>query len=248
MERSLTYKDKNVDQPFHVPLIYTYGTGANEIKNYIDKSVNNVLVTAPIFKDCKKPILKTVYKKSASLGNMLFNQKKIVLRSDSGGKSIRCTSEEESKRKRGPKCQTCPNMSNSNTFKVNGITYNKCDGGNCKSNNVIYLAICKICNLAYFGKTTTPLHERLNNHRNSLNGFDYAKEPITDKQTLAYHALVHHQSQNFNNTYTYFIVKNVNNPDDLLSYEQFFINKFKTKKPTGLNSDNPVGVRVLRIT
>ena len=141
-----------------------------------------------------------------------------------------------------------PNMSNSNNFKVNGITYNKCDGGNCKSNNVIYLAICKICNLAYFGKTTTPLHERLNNHRNSLNGFDYAKEPITDKQTLAYHALVHHQSQNFNNTYTYFIVKNVNNPDDLLSYEQFFINKFKTKKPTGLNCDNPVGVRVLRIT
>ena len=76
---------------------------------------------------------------------------------------------------------------------------------------------------------------------------DYAKHPITDKQTLAYHALVHHQSQNFNNTYTYFIAKNVNHPDDLLSYDNFLLLNFKTKNPAELNCDDPVGIKVLRI-
>ena len=75
----------------------------------------------------------------------------------------------------------------------------------------------------------------MNNHRDSMNNYDFNEAPpITDAHTLAYHAL-EHQNHPFNKCYTYFIVKEVSNPSELLATEQFFINKFNTKKPTGLN-------------
>ena len=247
LERCLDYNTKSDNQPFHVPFFYTYGIGADEIKNYVDNAANKSLLSAPVFSSCSIPVLKTVFKKGPSLRSLVFTQKKVVLGSDSGGLSVRCTSIEVAMHKRGPKCQTCPNMSNLNSFTVNGMHYDKCSGGNCKSNNIIYLCICKLCDLAYFGKTTVPFHKRMNNHRDSMNNYDFNEAPpITDAHTLAYHAL-EHQNHPFNKCYTYFIVKEVSNPSELLATEQFFINKFNTKKPTGLNISNPTGVRVKRV-
>ena len=138
-------------------------------------------------------------------------------------------------------------MSNSNSFILNGISYSKCDGGNCKSNNIIYLATCTICNLGYIGKTTVPLRDRFSGHRRSMKIVSTLTE-ITDKEALAAHAVFDHHSQlTFNELFRLNIVKNNVKPSELLKTEQQFINKYKTIRPTGLNINNPIGIALLRV-
>ena len=45
----------------------------------------------------------------------------------------------------------------------------------------------------------------------------------------------------------YYVVKNVNTPDDLLQNELFFIKEFNTKEPFGINIDAPMGLRIKRL-
>ena len=52
---------------------------------------------------------------------------------------------------------------------------------NCKSDCVIYVAICKICNDFYIGKTMTPVHIPMNGHRDKFHSDKY------DKSALAMH-------------------------------------------------------------
>ena len=246
MERCLTYNSKDKEQPFHVPFIFTYGCGNNTIKHYINNNVNDALMKSNLFKDSAKPVIKTVFKKAPSIRSSTVDQKTVVLESDSAGWSKRCVSEEESKHKRGPKCQTCPMMANSNSFTLNGILFNKCDGGNCLSHNIIYMAQCKICHLGYIGKTTQSLRNRINGHRDAIESLGSLTE-ISDKEALSAHVLIDHQNHlNFNSVYKLYVVRNMVEPRLLLSTEQFYINTFSTRKPTGLNIDNPIKVSVLR--
>ena len=251
-ERVLTYNTKNTknsERPFFVPFITEYGVGENEIKQYFNVKVNNALKERPVFSELNKPIIKTVFCNAPSIRTTLFNQKKIVMSTGNAGQgvSVRCTSEEEARSRKGAKCQTCPMMSNSNSFILNGISYSKCDGGNCKSNNIIYLATCTICNLGYIGKTTVPLRDRFSGHRRSMKIVSTLTE-ITDKEALAAHAVFDHHSQlTFNELFRLNIVKNNVKPSELLKTEQQFINKYKTIRPTGLNISNPIGIALLRV-
>ena len=117
-------------------------------------------------------------------------------------------------------------------------------GGDCKLRNVIYLFLCTVCAKGYTGKTDQPLHKRVNGHRN-CESFD-GDSSITDFQALKYHATVTHNS-NFSDVYKVFVVKNVSNPKDLLKWELFYMDKFNTKEPHGLNIDNPMGIKLTRL-
>ena len=246
MERCLEYNSSKREQPFITPFLYTYGPGKDTIKNYIDYNVNNALKAAQSFSNIEVPIIKTVFKKPNSLRSLLFNQKKVVIDSGSDGLSERCTSVEEAQHRRGPKCMTCPMMSGTNTFVLNNSTFNECIGGTCKSNNIIYLAQCILCNKGYFGKTTTPLHKRFNNHRTSVDPKNLPTE-VTDEHSLAIHSLIDHQNQrSFNELFKLFVVKSPA-PKDLKRTEQLFVNRFNTLRPVGLNIDNPIGLRMLRV-
>ena len=240
--RSLEYKPKpDSDNDGTIRFMYPYVAGALELKHHVDNSVNDALGQAPIFSDVSSPIIKTVYTRGPTLGSSLFRQSKVTLGSSSG-MSTRCTTEDESKHKRGAKCRTCPLMANSDTVKINGVCYNDLEGGTCKSRNIIYLAQCKKCNRSYIGKTSTPLHKRVNGHRNNT----MISDLITDEQALVHHATTVHMST-FDGTYRFFVVMNVGNPTDLLKWELYFIDKFNTKIPKGLNIDNPMGLRLKRL-
>ena len=247
-ERNLNYNEKKVEKPFEIPFPINYGMGSDEVKKFVDHKVNNALKHSNLFKASNKPIMKSASKNNPSIRSMIFNQKSVVLRSIDNNLSVRCTSEEESKHKRGPKCMTCPMMSNKNTCTVNGITYNECAGGNCKSYNLIYIFKCSLCILAYIGKTTQPLHLRVNGHRASklVKMQDFDISTLTDENILSYHCLKdHNNSLDFNKLYNITILKCVQ-PLKLLETEQYFINKFRTERPTGLNIENPMGLPVLR--
>ena len=127
---------------------------------------------------------------------------------------------------------------------INGKTC-KLEGGNCKHRNVIYLFQCTICSICYVGKTDQPLHKRVNGHRNcgELDGL----EVITDFQALQYHASVTHKAD-FDRIYKVSIIKNVNCPNNLLHWEQVYVDKFNTQVPFGLNIENPLGIRVTRLS
>ena len=74
------------------------------------------------------------------------------------------------------RCKTCPNLITSNSINSNvtGKIFNavnhSSDIVNCHSQNLVYLLICKKCNLQYVGETTIPLHKRMNIHRTSKSG------------------------------------------------------------------------------
>ena len=251
INRDLNYREKSEDKPFMIALPIKYTECYNDYKTYINKNVNNALKESNLLCELNKPILKTVAKKGLSIRSMLFNQKNVVLQStqsnnNTQGITVRCTTIEQSKHQRGRKCETCAMMSNRSTCNVNGVTFNKCHGGNCKSKNLIYLAECKQCNKAYIGKTTLPLHNRINGHRASKFDTSNCISTLTDENVLSYHCLVdHNKTQEFTKLYEITILKCVE-PLNLLETEHYLINKFKTVRPTGLNIENPLGLSILR--
>ena len=102
---------------------------------------------------------------------------------------------------------------------------------------------CSICLKIYIGKTDTPLHKRVNGHCNSIVDSDSV---ILDAQALAHHAVARHNKK-FNDIYKVWIVKNVVNPRALLKFELHYINEFGSKEPSGLNVENPQGIRIKRL-
>ena len=242
LPRSLEYNTKDeVDGDFLVPFLTPYGAAADELKTHVNGSVNTALKRAPVFENVGKSVIRTVFKRGKTLSDMLFKQKDITLdKGPSGGLSVRCISEEEAKHKRGRKCQTCPLMSNAGTVTLNNGQTHSCEGGDCKSRNVIYLFQCTICSKGYVGKTDQPLHMRVNGHRNCEKWKD--GDVLSDFQALKYHTVGVH-NVDFNSCFKLFIVKNVS-PAGLGKSEIFFINKFKCKEPFGLNIDNPLGMRL----
>ena len=65
-------------------------------------------------------------------------------------------------------CKTCEIISNSTSFELEGSSYNANKFFNCKSENVIYIAICEHCGDYYIGQTQAPLKDRVNGHRSSF--------------------------------------------------------------------------------
>ena len=100
---------------------------------------------------------------------------------------------------------------------------------NCKSKNVIYMWICKLCKEkdVYFGRTTQECHNRTNGHRAS---FDDEK---WDKSALSMHARDMHQTSFSLDIFSVSIVKKVS-PQQLRREEYRFIDKYQTLS-LGLN-------------
>ena len=69
------------------------------------------------------------------------------------------------------RCLTCPIYKSSGSVMINSVVFNISNKFNCKTDNCIYLAVCKFCrekgcsDNAYVGQTTQPLHRRMNGHR-----------------------------------------------------------------------------------
>ena len=122
-------------------------------------------------------------------------------------------------------------------------------GGNCQTNNIIYIASCKLCvhKMKYIGKSVTELRTRVNKHRNVFKSFNPSDNiEITDKEALAAHARSYHELttvSEFNKCFIWDIFKCVNNPDLLLTEEQKAINQLNTIYPYGLNISNPIGLK-----
>ena len=100
---------------------------------------------------------------------------------------------------------------------------------NCKSRNVIYMWICKLCGEkeTYFGRTTQESHNRTSGHRCCFS------EEKWDKSALSMHARDAHQMNFSLNNFSISIVAKVS-PQQLRRTEFKYIDKYNTLN-RGLN-------------
>ena len=119
---------------------------------------------------------------------------------------------------------------------VNGIPVVVPQHLNCKSKNVIYLWVCRLCNYkeAYFGRTIQKSHNRTSGHRGSFS------EDKWEKSALSMHARDVHQTNFSLDIFTISVVKKVS-PQQIRREEYKFIDKYKTNS-FGLNRYKSLGV------
>ena len=216
------------------------------------KKANDLLLNSATWKNddpTKVPQVKVIPKRGPNLKDILFKRKSLALQDEKGSVTKPCSNPEH--RKRGAKCQCCQLLSG-RSLVTNNKKSVKCKGGTCKSNNVIYVATCKLCsqNNVYTGKTVNPLRDRVNGHRSGY--YDFARKvkadpnfsidfnEIEDEKILGAHLVAVHnklEKDDFNRSYNFDIVA-FSNPGDIRIKEQFFIDTLGTLTPFGLNQVN----------
>ena len=217
--------------------------------------MNNAINEFDIF-DNNSRVIQPVFRKSSSLSNILFSQKKLTTTKDSTGLSkggtptVGCA--DPTVVRRGRRCDSCQMMGGVPFVNIRGAQLHL-SGGNCQTSLLIYLGICVECSKPYMGKTVNELRTRINGHRSHLKEMKTADTcsdefVIDDTNCLAAHAYFCHgikESKGFNLLYKFSIVQKLCDPKLLLRREQFYINTYKTFVPHGLNVSNPIGLHAL---
>ena len=158
-------------------------------------------------------------KKRSSIGNVVVRNKQLSF-ANTTHDNQKCNS-------RG--CLQCPLVNDTNRISVNGNFINVSHHLNCKSKNIVYMWVCKLCNgkEVYFGRTTQKCHDRTTGHRGCFN------EKKWEKSALSMHAREMHQTNFSLEIFSISVVKKVS--PQLLRREEFkFIDKYRTNS-LGLN-------------
>ena len=90
-----------------------------------------------------------------------------------------------------PKCKTCPMLVSSDEFSshTSGQLFKMKSRASCKSSNVIYFITCRSCSLQYVGKTSQPLHLRVNGHRFDITHKRTDESPVSNHLNNGSHTL-----------------------------------------------------------
>ena len=121
-------------------------------------------------------------------------------------------------------CSSCAlKLPNNNSIQILPQFYLKPSSrANCKTDNIIYAALCKLCNDFYFGQSINEEHTRMNGHRNKFTEEDHVKS------ALAMHLFTDHPGNVGNNqedglsNFNVVILESVN-PINLKRRESFYI-------------------------
>ena len=94
-------------------------------------------------------------KKGSSIGNRVVRNKQLSFSNTT-----------DSQKCHGRGCLQCPQVNEQNDLVINGNPIRVPRNLNCKSRNVIYMWVCKICGVkeVYFGRTTQECHDRTSGH------------------------------------------------------------------------------------
>ena len=158
-------------------------------------------------------------KKGSSIGNAMVRNKQLSLPN----------TEVDSQHCQGRGCMQCPQVLEESDLMINGKYLRIPNSLNCKSRNIIYLWVCKLCNYkeAYFGRTTQECHDRSSGHRGCFSDEKW------EKSALSMHAKEAHQTTFSLNIFSIAVIKKTS-PQRLQREEYKHIDKFKTNS-LGLN-------------
>ena len=122
------------------------------------------------------------------------------------------------------RCKTCPSIELDDfVLKSNNNV------SICKTSGVVYMIICGICNIKYIGQSSTPLNLRINNHRSLCN-----KVKVNNNDVQSQYEFDHFKLHPFKHSKIK-ILDIVEDFNSRLERENYFILKFKTVYPYGLN-------------
>ena len=158
-------------------------------------------------------------RKRTSIGNTLVCNKKLNLHQTAT----------EGQKCNGRGCRQCPLVNESRSLTVNGNTVKIPQNLNCKTRNIIYMWMCKLCGEreVYFGRSVQECHDRTCGHRSCF------AEDKWDKSALSMHAKDVHQTRFSLDIFSVAVVKKVS-PQHLRREEFKFIDKYRTSS-RGLN-------------
>ena len=130
-------------------------------------------------------------------------------------------------------CHVCDHIITTNTFttKACGEVFKIQNGPlNCKSEKVLYLLRCKICDdTPYIGKAKTKFCPRFNNYKNKRQSFQKGKQNVTQKR---FHS---HYIQDCHSGIDDWKVTLFEKCETHKERETFWQHKLKTFYPLGLN-------------
>lgn len=145
-------------------------------------------------------------------------------------------------------CKTCELITDNESFTVNGKLVRTAPG-TCTTYNIVYLVICKCCNMCYVGRTTRWLRSRMNEHRQNF--YSILKpgtkiDPLDDNFSLGVHLTEHGFTSrtDFNENYRVCILSNCS-PKVLEYQENKYIHILNTLRPNGLNVFNPFAMPII---
>ena len=132
----------------------TYNDHIQKFRNFFNDNVDDInKLIGP-----HQIIMST--KKNANIGDVLFSGKKF------SGTQVRSNAIHPCSKR----CLTCPLLALPNQITLENMTYTLYQEGSCKSEDLIYVCVCNICNDFYVGQSIIPLNKRMNNHRTHFNG------------------------------------------------------------------------------
>ena len=122
------------------------------------------------------------------------------------------------------RCKTCPSididdMFNKFNFKV----------PICKTSGVIYMITCGKCNIKYIGQSGNPLHLRINNHRSLCNKVRNNSTDVQCEYEFEHFKMHPFKQAKIN------ILDIIDDDNKRIELENFYIIKYKTVYPYGLN-------------
>ena len=147
------------------------------------------------------------------------------------------------------RCCTCPYIEECSFFSSNstGARFRPKGAGQniltCKSENIIYMIFCKICNIQYIGETKNRLHQRFNGHRSGIKGkksgqiihkhFEEGGHGLSNCRILPIEIIDVRSinQQNLNHSQRANAISKLR-----LEREKFWISTLQTAYPFGLNS------------
>ena len=151
-------------------------------------------------------------------------------------------------------CKTCRLLMKNPTTTVGGKKI-KLMEGTCKSNNIVYLAQCQICEKPYTGRTVEQLHKRANGHRHCYKEIlkkiddDNFQEIDTDSDLwmLGLHLHLDHGLTNPDafDQYIKFGILDVVNPTEIEKKEFAWMHRINSFQPIGINIEYPFGIPFL---
>ena len=163
--------------------------GIEEFKSVL-RSLENVLNT--LIGDVH---IMFAIKKRSSIGNCIVRNKQLSFP----------VSTYINQRCNGTGCRQCPLSTTKTHITINNKVVSIPKTLNCKSKNIIYLWLCKLCREkeAYFGRTIQECHDRSSGHRGCFNDERF------DKSALSMHAKDMHQNNFSLDNFTVALVKKV---------------------------------------
>ena len=186
----------------------------------------------------KSRLFQFVKKTGSNIKNRLVNVKSLAL-----GLGQKRTAPCKSKN-----CKCCKMVSPEEVFTINKRTV-KAVGGCCKTYNIIYMFVCRLCKKHYVGRSTRALRTRVGEHRRNFyrmcDKFDY--DIGSDEFTLGHHLFHDHNlssKPDFDASY-YVTILDICSPKVLDIKEHKFIHTLNSLTPSGLNLDNPFSLPLL---